>query len=144
KLPDEAKGRSLVLLSPNSRLLATLEASESSALVWDVAGLVSRPLPVVAQAAEADMRRWWVDLAAPSPGKAYKPVWQFAASAEQAVPFLAGVLRPVKPAEPAAVARLIADLDSPKFQVRQKASQELERLGETAVGGLQKVRKGAS
>jgi WD40 repeat protein len=144
KLPDEAKGRWLVMLSPDNRRLATLESSESSALVWDVTGLVSRPLPVIAQPAEADLRRWWVDLADASPGKAYKAVWQFIAAPEQTVPFIAGVLRPVKPAETAVVARLIADLDSPKFQVRQKASQELERLGESAVGGLQKVRNGAS
>jgi hypothetical protein len=44
----------------------------SSALVWDVAGLVNRPLPAVVKPAEADLQRWWAELRAESPGEAYK------------------------------------------------------------------------
>jgi HEAT repeat protein len=107
-----------------------------------VADLVGRPLPAVARPAAADLRRWWADLRDGTPGEAYQAVWRFAAVPGQAVPFLAAVLRPVKPPEPAAVARLIADLNSPRYQVREKASRDLERLGETVVDGLQRARKG--
>jgi WD40 repeat protein len=143
RLSGEAGSRALMVLSPDSRLLATSEYHASSALLWDMASLVSRPLPAVVQPTEADLRRWLVDLGDADPGKAYKAVWRFAAVPEQAVPFLAAALRPVQPSDPAVVARLIADLESPKFQVRQEASRELEQLGETVVGGLLKARKGA-
>src|SRR5262249_48455057 len=104
--------------SPDGRRLVTTWNAESSALVWDVANLVNRPLPAVAKPAEAELRRWWTDLGNDSPGEAYKAVWRFAAIPEQALPFLAGSLHPVKTPEPTAVARLINDLESPEFKVR--------------------------
>src|SRR5262249_45709582 len=51
-------------------------------------------------------------------------------------------LLPVQALEPATVARLIADLDSPRFQVREKASQELEQAGEAVAGALREAKKG--
>jgi WD40 repeat protein len=131
-----------VVLSPDARLLATPVSVESSALVWDVAGLVQRPLPAVARPAEADLRRWWAELRDDKPGVAYRAVWRFVAAPAQALPFLAATLRPVKVADQAAVARLIDDLDSPQFPVREKASRELERLDEAVVEALRKAKRG--
>jgi hypothetical protein len=49
---------------------------------------------------------------------------------------------PDEPADPQRVAKLIADLDNKQFQVREKASKELERMGESAVPVLRKALAG--
>src|SRR5205823_14578175 len=60
----------------------------------------------------------------------------------QAVSFLKGQLRPVASADPRRIAQLIADLDSDHAIVRDKASRELERLGELAEPALRQARAG--
>src|SRR5262245_29977415 len=53
-------------------------------------------------------------------------------AAEQAVPFLRERLGPARPVDPRRIARLIADLDSEECSVRERATEELARLGESA------------
>jgi hypothetical protein len=48
-------------------------------------------------------------------------------------------LKPVAAADPKQTLQLIADLDNSSFQVREKATHELERLGESAGSALQKA-----
>jgi WD40 repeat protein len=127
--------------APDGRRLATPTYLDSSVLIWDVAAMTNRPLPAVARPDEAELRRWWERLRDDNPGEAYQAVWRFAAVPEQAVPFLAGVLRPAEGPAPEKVARWINDLDSSEFPEREKASRELERVGETAIDALRKARK---
>src|SRR5262249_40907982 len=61
---------------------------------------------------------------------AYPTVWAMAGSPKTAVPFLREHLKPVLPADPQKLTKLIADLDSDQFAARQKAGEELETLGE--------------
>jgi WD40 repeat protein len=119
ELPRDSDIGTRLVFSPDGRRLATVGNAESSALIWDVAGMVNRPLPTVAKPAEADLRRWWAVLRDDNPGEGYKAVWRLAAVPDQALPFLADSLRPVKPSKPATVARLIDDLDSSEFEVRE-------------------------
>src|SRR6266540_4273887 len=58
------------------------------------------------------------------------------------VPFLAERLRPVPRVQDERLTRLIADLDSAQFQVRSRASKELEQLGELAEPALRKALAG--
>jgi hypothetical protein len=59
------------------------------------------------------------------------------AAGEQAVPWLRERLRPV-PAVPARrIAELVAELDNPRFKVRDKAARELEQLEDMAKVALQ-------
>ena len=51
---------------------------------------------------------------------------------------LAGA-KPARSADPAAVARLIADLDSNRFRVREAATRELRDLGEAVGSALRKA-----
>jgi WD40 repeat protein len=140
KLSGNPDAGSQVFFSPDGRLLATANNRESTALIWDVANLINRPLPAVAKPSEEELRRWWSALRDDSPAEAYKAVWRFAAVPEQTLPFLANSLQPAKPADSATVARLIDDLDSDQFQVREKASRELGRLGEVVVVALRKAK----
>ena len=58
------------------------------------------------------------------------------------MPFLQGRLRPVPVPDAQRVAQLIADLDSKQFAVRQKAEDELEKLGELVDPALIQVLAG--
>jgi hypothetical protein len=88
------------------------------------------------------LKRWWTTLGDDSPAEAYKAIWRFAAAPEQTLPFLATSLQPVNPSNPVDVARLIDDLDSDQFSVREKASRELGQLGETVEDALRMARRG--
>jgi hypothetical protein len=71
--------------------------------------------------------------------KGYRAMWALAADAEYTVPFLREQLRQPAPADKEQLARLIADLDGKRFAVRQRASAELEKLGEVAEPALRKA-----
>jgi hypothetical protein len=138
KLPKGGQG---VFFSPDGRWLATTVSAESSALIWDVARLVNQPLPTVARPSEEELRRWWTASRQDNPGEAYKAVWQFVAVPEQTLAFLGKSLQPIKPVDSAKVSRLIDDLDSSVFQVRESATKELALLGEAVAGPLRKAKK---
>jgi hypothetical protein len=65
-----------------------------------------------------------------------------AASPRQSVPFLTERLKAQPTPDPRRIARLIADLDSNRFKVRQQATEELERLGPRAARALRKALQG--
>ena len=58
------------------------------------------------------------------------------------MPFLRRRIRPAKPADPAVIARAIGDLSSERFEVRQKAAEELEKLEDAAALALGKLLAG--
>jgi hypothetical protein len=92
--------------------------------------------------AAEELERLWTDLAGEDVPKAYRAVCLLATAARQAVPFLQHRLRQVGSADPQQLARLIADLDDDHFAVRQKATHELEKLGDQATGALHQVLAG--
>ncbi len=142
RLPGDRDSSVEICFSRDGRRLATARCPECLGLIWDVAGLVNRPLPAIAKPASDDLRRWWDALRSDNPGEAYKAVWRFVAVPEQTLPFLAASLQPAKPSKPIDVARLIDDLDNDQFQVREKASRELAKLGESVGEALRKAKRG--
>src|SRR5262249_4346359 len=72
--------------------------------------------------------------------RAHRALWALAAVPGQAVPLLRERLQPLQPAH---VARLTADLDSRQFNVRDKATRELEVLGKAVEPALRKALAGA-
>jgi HEAT repeat protein len=63
---------------------------------------------------------------------------QLLAGPRQTVPFLGKTLAPVKAVAPEKIDRLIAGLDANDFATRQKASAELEKLGEQTHAALRR------
>src|SRR5262249_9786878 len=61
---------------------------------------------------------------------------------ERAVSFLGKQLQSIKPVDSKRIERLIADLDSAKFAVREQATKELEALGEHVGPALRKALPG--
>jgi hypothetical protein len=123
------------VFSPNGmRLLSG--SSDTTALIWDMAG-VGRKLDL----AEADLNALWSYLEGADAARAYQAVLKLAAGASKAVPLLGKHLRPVPPLKGDRVEKRIADLGSARFATRQKATAELEKLGEAAESALRQALK---
>src|SRR5262249_31026427 len=60
------------------------------------------------------------------------------------LPLLRQSLKPVQGADEKRVAQLVKDLDNDDFEVREKASEELARIGEPSAGALRKALEGSS
>jgi RNA polymerase sigma factor (sigma-70 family) len=121
-----------VAFAGGSRFLVS-GSTDSTALVWD---LTARPGPAPA-AAELD--GLWENLRANDAERAYAAVCRLARS-PAGVKSLGQHLPPTgPPPDTDQVARLIKKLGSDKFAEREKASQELARLGEAAEPLLRKA-----
>jgi RNA polymerase sigma factor (sigma-70 family) len=99
---------------------------DTTALIWDLAPAAAVPDHVTSH---------WNDLAGPDAARAYRAIRQLAASPA----FFAGRLRPRPTADAAVLARLIGDLGSEDFAVRDRANAELDRLGDTALAACRKA-----
>jgi WD40 repeat protein len=128
---------SLAFLADGDRLATGL--MDSTLLIWDLepktwhAGIVVRDL------APRDLERLWADLADQDAAKAHQAVWTMAAVPAKAVPFLKEQLRPTAALDAKQVQRLIADLDSPEFAVRERAHKKLASFGEQAEPALRQA-----
>ncbi|HEV3262792.1 MAG TPA: WD40 repeat domain-containing protein [Gemmataceae bacterium] len=124
---------------PDGRRLVSTGA-DGLVMVWRI--VPSLPdLPWVALRSQEKEERW-ADLACGDPALAYRAVATLVAGGGPVVPFLAGRLRPILPADARRhkrVDQLLADLDSKQFRVRQNASKELAGLGAAAEPALRKA-----
>jgi hypothetical protein len=105
-------------------------STDTTALVWDLTrqiGAHREPLSAV------DLDACWTALAGDDAKAAYRAIHRLAASPKAMVPYLEKRLKPAESADPERVARLIRDLDSDQFAVREPSFRELEKLGESAI-----------
>jgi WD40 repeat protein len=126
-----------VCFAPDGKALASA-SSDTTALVWDLADVLKRR-PAAVELPAAVLAARWNDLAEGDGVKAFEAVGVLASSPAQAVGYLGERVRPAAVVEAKTVEKLVADLDSDEFEVRQKAVEELAKLGDRAVPALQKV-----
>ena len=115
--------------------------ADTTALVWDLADLAENRRPGDSAPAR-DVEALWADLGGADAARAYRAVWSLAATPGQAVPLLQEHLRPAAAPERGELDRLLADLDSDRFEVRAKAGARLEELGELAEPALRRALQG--
>jgi len=127
--------------SHDGRLLAGAGGGDTSALVWDVAEFVRRPLPLVRSADSATLDRWCEALREEESLGADRASWALISRPGEAVPRLKALLQPVKESDAKPVTKLIAELDDDKFEIRERASDELGKMGESAAGRLREALK---
>jgi hypothetical protein len=112
--------------SPDGKTLAS-GSRDTTVLFWEVG--------------RARLEHLWVELAG-EPGEGARAGKVLAGTPEEAIPFLKDRLRRAAAAEKQA-RRLIANLDDDDFQVREKASRELEELGPDAAYPLRLALQGS-
>ncbi|MCI0376017.1 MAG: sigma-70 family RNA polymerase sigma factor [Gemmataceae bacterium] len=112
---------------------------DTTILAWDMNMLAMKRLPTAKLTAK-DMEAFWNDLASEEAPKAGQAIWAFAA--DGSMDFLKKQLRPLEPVDGKRLARLIDDLDSPQFEVRQRAAKVLEALADLAEPALRKALSG--
>jgi RNA polymerase sigma factor (sigma-70 family) len=120
--------------SPDGRTLASGLAN-SSVLIWDLSPCPQRRTAVFTP---QELEQLWADLGSSDGPKAYRALWTLAAS-KQSIDLLRKQLRPATEADLAGLRRLLDDLNSDKFQTRERASRELERRRAEAQPLLEKA-----
>jgi WD40 repeat protein len=128
-----------VAVSTDGKTVASGSA-DTTVLLWDAASLM-KDMTVLASAdmPEDAAEAVWENLAGADAAKAAQGVRLLATAPKQGATMLAGRLKPTAPVEPEKLARLVADLESERFAVRQEAATGLVKVGEQAIPALQKV-----
>jgi hypothetical protein len=108
---------------------------------WDLPapGQLERPKPRRLTAEELDAA--WADLAGDDVVRGYRAAQDFLAGPTEALAFLQQHLK-AAPADAKRMAALLANLDSDRFEDREKATRDLEALGESAEAGLRQALAG--
>jgi hypothetical protein len=127
--------RSLAFL-PNGRDLVT-GMSDGTLLVWDMTPPLRKP-EKTKDLGPKELDMLWSDLAGDA-RKAQQALFTMAAVPKQALPFLAEHLHPAAQVDPKRVDKLLADLDSEQFTVRDAAARELDGMGPQIEPALQRV-----
>jgi RNA polymerase sigma factor (sigma-70 family) len=117
--------------APNGQLLSG--SLDTTVLAWD-----TRP-PRVARSVTLDSA--WADLGKRESAESFKSEGRFLAAPADAVRFLAEKIRPVEALDPKKIGRLIADLDSNEFAVREAATKTLAGLNEQVMPYLEETLK---
>lgn len=117
-------------------------SADTTGLVWDTSRWAGRTEPVIVELKAQQVEELWTDLADSDAGKAHRAILALRTAPKQVVPLLQERLRPAAAPEPQKLSQLIADLDSNEFAVRQRATDELEKLGELAQPALEKALAG--
>jgi WD40 repeat protein len=117
------------IFSPDGKTIAS-GATDGKALLRDVSGIY-RNLYQGGDALPArKLERFWVGLASRNPRQAYPAVWGLGMAPKQAMPLFLEKLTPIALLmNKDHVAKLITELDDDKFPVREKAAQDLEKMG---------------
>jgi hypothetical protein len=119
---------SLLFVLPDARR-ALLAMGDGTALVWDLGPVAPRP----AQKPNAEaVASWWEELAGADAARAYIAVRRLSAVPYAALSVLRTKLKPAPEVDAKTIRRLLAELDSNVFAVRQKAFEQLDDLGELA------------
>jgi RNA polymerase sigma factor (sigma-70 family) len=129
-----------VAFSPDGRRAASA-SEDNTALIWDVAGRIPAERPAAKPSAR-ELDGLWRRLGDDDAAAAYRAVCALAAAPAEAAPFLKERLLTPPAVDAEKVARLIADLDSERFAERDRATAELEKLGEAAAPALRRALAG--
>ena len=122
--------------TPDGKRLVTA-SFDNTGLVWDISLATLAAAPAGSQAGA------WANLASREPETVNRALAGLAASPDRAVALLKDRLRAAAVPDPAAFDRLVADLDSKHFGVREQAVAELDRLGDVAIAELRRRVAGA-
>jgi WD40 repeat protein len=141
RIPSPDNGAANLAFSPTGRILAS-GSTDFTALLWDLTGRKERSAPSTIKLSSKEWQTFWDDLADPDAFKARRAIWAFIGAGSESVDFLQARLQPVtSSASTEVIGQLVADLNSPDYAVRNKASAQLIQLAELAEPALVKAQK---
>jgi WD40 repeat protein len=120
--------RTMPHLTSDDRYLLTPE-QDGTILIWDLSPAYRSK---DSGSKNVDVERitgWWTDLANADPAIAYAAIWKLTDAPEEAVGLLQKQMKPAVDADFDKVRKLIKELDDDRYEVRQSASQKLEKMG---------------
>jgi hypothetical protein len=104
-----------------------------------VTGRVAEGRPDTAKLSPRQLEDLRADLAGADAGRAHRALWTLASAPTQAIPLFRGQLRPVVAADAERVAGLLADLNSADFARRNRATKDIQKMGDGALPALHKA-----
>jgi WD40 repeat protein len=134
--PDFSPAQTLAFF-PDGRRLAT-GMMDGTVLVWELTPETWPKTDLPQQLDRRQLDAAWIDLAGDA-RKAHRTIYTLAGVPKQALPFLADHLRPVAAVEAKRVEKLLTDLDSDQFAVREVATKELTDMGRQIESALHRV-----
>ena len=125
---------------PDGRTAASA-SSNGKVIIWDITGRLKDGRLVPAKPTAAEQDALWKDLSGHDGMKVHRAIWTLTAAGNEVVSDLAERLRKAVPVLPdaAALKKCIAALDDNDFEVREKASAELDKLGVAALPLIRKA-----
>jgi WD40 repeat protein len=124
--------------SAGGEFLAT-GGTDCTVLLWDLTGHAKGTDVRGPKHSLPDVRTLWRQLASADAGEAYRALQDLVAAPRQAVSWLREHLQRVSPVTEKDLARLIAQLGDDEFAVREKATTQIEALGELATPTLRRA-----
>jgi hypothetical protein len=129
-----------IALSPDEKTLASCSV-DTKLVCWDVAGLARPAGKAAAPLSEKQLEAHWAELSSGDAGAAYRAVCALAGDPGSALPLLQERLTGPRSAGATAaqLARMVRDLDSDVYRVREQATQDLGRAGVRALPALRRA-----
>jgi RNA polymerase sigma factor (sigma-70 family) len=113
--------------SPDGTKLA-VAYEDTTALIWDLRPALQKVGVPVRNLDGPALDRLWGDLASDDAIRAQAAIATLVAVPGDALPALQARIRPAAPLDPQRLRKLVDDLDSPEFDVREAAAKELYKL----------------
>ncbi|HWG46935.1 MAG TPA: WD40 repeat domain-containing protein [Gemmataceae bacterium] len=133
KLRHELAGHQAAVVaaafSPDGKRIAST-SEDTTILIWDVPGLDKLVRPPPSPLTEEELQCLWIDLAAQESTVRQRTFRRLMTAPKTAIAFLKQRLKPDLPRDDQ-LARLLDDLDSETFAVRENASRELAQRGKS-------------
>jgi RNA polymerase sigma factor (sigma-70 family) len=108
-------------------------------LVQDVTALLKAARAPALQLSPQELTSAWDDLGGDDVPRAYQALMRLCTAGDKAVPFVHDRVRALPEPDAPTAPKLVADLASDQFTVRQQAFDQLEKLGERARTALEKA-----
>jgi len=118
----------IICASPDRNTWAT-GGADSTILLWSKTALSATPVTDRPQFVAEEGAAFWKMLAEADGERAFQVSAAFVCAGDRSLEFLEKQLRPAEAAGREAIAKWIEDLDAAKFEIREKAARELEKLG---------------